>query len=290
MQKQLELELKVGLFVVIGLVVTMASIFILGNSENLMSRKNHYFVHFNAVDGLIQGSKVVVGGVQVGIVESIGFDKEKRDIRVQLGIVRDLADFIRQGSFAELVTQGVLGDKYISVDSGDQTLAVLPPNSEIPVRTNGGLNQFISKGDQLMGSLNAIAASLDRILKTFESGSRSETFFSGLSATARQLSLVTEKLNRSLDDRNPQSALANLNSILAKINNGTGTLGALVNDPGLYDDAKALMGGANRNRVIRNLVRQTIKNAPNKSKTETGAGTGADETPAEASPPISPQR
>lgn len=47
---------------------------------------------------------------------------------MQLGIVRDLADFIRQGSFAELVTQGVLGDKYISVDSGDQSLAVLAPS------------------------------------------------------------------------------------------------------------------------------------------------------------------
>lgn len=33
MQKQLELELKVGFFVVIGLVVTMAAIFILGNSR-----------------------------------------------------------------------------------------------------------------------------------------------------------------------------------------------------------------------------------------------------------------
>ena len=50
-----------------------------------------------------------------------------------------------------------------------------------------------------------------------------------------------------------------MNQIFEKINNGTGTIGALVNDPGLYDEVKALFGGANRNRVIRNLVRQTVK-------------------------------
>jgi hypothetical protein len=33
----------------------------------------------------------------------------------------------------------------------------------------------------------------------------------------------------------------------------------LVNDPALYDDAKALVGEANNNRIVRNLVRQTLK-------------------------------
>ena len=50
-----------------------------------------------------------------------------------------------------------------------------------------------------------------------------------------------------------------LEAIMEKVNNGTGTIGALVNDPGLYDDLKSLVGGAQRNRLLRNLVRQTIK-------------------------------
>jgi phospholipid/cholesterol/gamma-HCH transport system substrate-binding protein len=52
--------------------------------------------------------------------------------------------------------------------------------------------------------------------------------------------------------------------ILDKVNNGAGTLGALVNDPGLYEDARALVGGANRNRIIRNLVRETAKDGTGK--------------------------
>jgi phospholipid/cholesterol/gamma-HCH transport system substrate-binding protein len=80
-----------------------------------------------------------------------------------------------------------------------------------------------------------------------------------MASTAKNLASATEKLNREVEDLRLKALSRNLGSIVEKINNGTGTLGALVNDPGLYDDAKALMGGANRNRIIRNLVRQTIR-------------------------------
>ena len=67
------------------------------------------------------------------------------------------------------------------------------------------------------------------------------------------------KLNNQLDGMALKSAIKNLNAILEKVNNGTGTLGALINDPGLYDNARALVGGANRNRILRNLVRETVE-------------------------------
>ena len=59
-----------------------------------------------------------------------------------------------------------------------------------------------------------------------------------------------------------------LNSILEKIDQGQGTVGAMINDPGLYDDAKALVGQVNRNRIMRNLIRQTIKDNKDKVKDE----------------------
>ena len=44
-----------------------------------------------------------------------------------------------------------------------------------------------------------------------------------------------------------------------KIDRGEGTVGALINDTALYDDAKSLVSGINRNRIMRNLVRQTVR-------------------------------
>jgi phospholipid/cholesterol/gamma-HCH transport system substrate-binding protein len=47
-------------------------------------------------------------------------------------------------------------------------------------------------------------------------------------------------------------------SVVAKVDSGQGTLGALVNDPSLYDDVKTLLGRANRNRAVKFLIRRTL--------------------------------
>lgn len=271
----MDLEVKVGMFVTLGVGLVLAAILILGSTENMLARKNRYHTHFPTIDGLVPGAKVAIGGVQVGTVVGITFNREARAVRVDYTVMRDSSDWIRKDSTAEIMTQGMLGDKFISLKGGSPEMEGLVSESEIPNAPSKDISQFLSKGDQLMVSLNSIASTLDRVLKSFESDGKAEVFFKGLTGSARSLSGVAEKLNRELDSIKLKSAVDHLNGILEKINNGQGTLGALVNDPGLYDDAKALLGGANRNRMIRNLVRQTVKE---------NQGSGDGEPAAEPSP------
>src|SRR5277367_3149774 len=118
MAKQAEVEIKVGLFVSIGLGLIMLAILLLGGANSLFTRNNTYFSHFPSVEGLISGAKVVIGGLQVGTVDSVEFDAERKDIRVRIEVARKYAEWIRKDSTLEIMTQGVLGDKYISVTSG----------------------------------------------------------------------------------------------------------------------------------------------------------------------------
>lgn len=251
-QRTLEMEVKVGIFVTIGLGLIMTAILVLGSTENLTSSKVHYRSHFQAVDGLITGAKVVLGGITVGTVDSIRFDPNKRDITVNYNITKESTQWIRKDTIAEIATQGVLGDKYISLTMGSLDQSEISPGGEIEGKESKGLNQFISKGDTLLVSLNSIAVSLDEILKALRKNKRSDRIFENLAKT-------TEGLSHALEGKDLKLAIKNLNGILEKINRGTGTVGALINDPALYDDVKSLVGGANRNRVMRNLVRQTIK-------------------------------
>jgi phospholipid/cholesterol/gamma-HCH transport system substrate-binding protein len=48
-----------------------------------------------------------------------------------------------------------------------------------------------------------------------------------------------------------------LNSILAKMDSGEGTIGLLLNDPTLYEDLKRLVGGAQRSTVVRTLIQMS---------------------------------
>lgn len=57
-----------------------------------------------------------------------------------------------------------------------------------------------------------------------------------------------------------QSA-ADIKVITGKIKAGEGTLGAVVNDPSVYEDLKEVLGNIKRNRVLRELVRMSVSNS-----------------------------
>jgi len=257
--KKMEIEIKVGLFVSIGLGLIMLAILVLGSTENLLSRQSKYSLYFPSVEGLIPGAKVILSGVSAGTVQEIDLDESRRQVRVNIAIAKKYTAWIKKDSTAEIATQGVLGDKLVVLTLGSIDQAVLPSGSEIPSKSSQDLTQFLSKGDKLMSSLTSLTSSLDHIVKGFDFNGRSDTFFQGMAATAKNMAAMSGKMNEEFDGIHLKSATKNLDAILAKINDGTGTIGALINDPALYDDLKALLGGANRNRIIRNLVRQTIK-------------------------------
>lgn len=195
----------------------------------------------------------------MGSIKEVVFDHTARDIRIELGVLGDFRELVREGTTAEISTQGVLGDKYVQLKTEVMTTSLLPVSSAIPVRPSQDFSKLVSKSDTLMTSINVVAETLEKLLLAFHQNNRSVQFFEGMAKTANNLSVTTERLNLELDNLKLKSSIHHLNEILEKINRGKGTIGALVNDPGLYDQAKALVGGANRNRIMRNLVRKTVQ-------------------------------
>jgi phospholipid/cholesterol/gamma-HCH transport system substrate-binding protein len=96
--------------------------------------------------------------------------------------------------------------------------------------------------------------SLNQSLATFE-GILNEV------ATGNGLlhSLVYEPLTEQDVVLEALDAGARLNSILAKIDTGEGTLGLLLNDPSLYEDLKQLVGGAERSTLVKTLIQMSGK-------------------------------
>ena len=265
MSKNTHAELKVGFFITLGTLLIMATILLLGDQQSMFTAKSKYTAHFTNVEGLIQGAKVVLGGVSVGTVDRIALDKAGRTIEVQFSVTRDASEWMRSSASLEIATQGVLGDKYLNIEGGDMKDPILPPGSDLPHRPSKDLSQFINKGDQLMISLNSIAGNLDLILKQFEAQGRSAMIFDGLAQTAKNLSQTTEALHHEMTHLKNGKIGLQLSQIVEKINHGTGTIGALINDPSLYDEVKALLGGANRSRMVRNIVRQTLQSSQEES-------------------------
>lgn len=257
---RLETEVKVGLFVAIGIGLTMLSIVVAGGSAMWFQSQSRYYTYFKDAMGMINGAKVILDGIHVGTIDTVDFDAERKRIKVSVLIQSRYQKWIRNSTVSEIATQGVLGDKFLSLkNNSDSDSTLLPSNSEIPSVEGGGLGEVLSSGGQVIDNLKALSASLSRITHSFETGRRNDIFFENLASAMKNLNSVSKKFDDQMTDIEIKSAISHLNSILKKIDQGEGTAGALINDPGLYDDVKALIGQANRNRVIRNLVRKTIQ-------------------------------
>lgn len=257
-------DFKVGIFVTTGLAFCMVAILVLGGAENAFTSKMHFKTHFPTSNGLLAGSKVVLSGVPVGVVSIVDYDAVTKTIVVEFGVKSKYAKFVTDGSTVEILTQGVLGDKYIAINPGSGTTP-LAEGSEIANLPTNDVTAFLTKGDSVLMNLNNTVESLNRIFKSLEKGNRIDTIAENLTVTSRNLA----SFSNGLEGKGVAKASKSLTEILEKINSGSGTLGALVNDPGLYEDARALVGGANRNRIIRNLVRKTAKDSATGKETKT---------------------
>ena len=113
------LELKVGLFVLIGLVILTGIIFTV--SDIRFSNTGYKIkIRFDDVAGIESGSPVDLAGVEVGKVESIAFvhDPDKDDTVVELTLWIKKGTVIRKNSVPQLKQLGFLGEQYVYLSLG----------------------------------------------------------------------------------------------------------------------------------------------------------------------------
>ena len=237
---------RVGAFVILGLAILAAVVVVLGSKQDLFSEQYILYAEFQDVAGLQSGAAIRLSGVDVGQVGEISFpmDKAQKSLRVRLHIREDVHDRIRTDSTAAIATQGVLGDKYVSITLGTQgeplpayaSLSSLAPTDYAGIVDTAGLT---------MQHLESIAGKFDEM---FSDGNNEDA---KKSATSLFVSL-----NASANDM--RAATKDLRAIVAKVNGGEGTVGALINDPSLYNDVRKLLGGAKKSSVLKMAVRHAV--------------------------------
>src|SRR5580704_16153749 len=120
-------SIKVGVFVLAGIILAGVATFMIGDTEHLWNRKVEYVAAFNDVAGLKPGSPVSMGGVDVGRVGTVAHaaDVTDRRIYVKLEVDRKESTRVLTDTKAQILGKGLLGDKMVdlSTDGKGQLLA-----------------------------------------------------------------------------------------------------------------------------------------------------------------------
>lgn len=243
----------VGIFVLIAVLVASGFVVFMGGSS-LFGKEVKVRTHFADVRGLNVGAPVFLSGIQIGRVASVEYPKGEEvkmgGVFVVLNVFSQFHERLRTDSEVSISTQGVLGDKVIVVAPGSDDKAIVKNGDLLPSRRDPELADYFAKGAGVVENVSELTRNLNALIKDIQSTGRVKTILANLDRVTASLASTTR------EDVEP--AVKSLRAILAKIDKGEGTLGALINDSSLHEDLRAVLGGAKRSQVVRFLVRQAI--------------------------------
>ncbi len=192
-------------------------------------------------------------------VESYTTPEIRNDITQFIRSARNIATEIESGKG---VAHTIIYDKKTS----DDLKAVLANASAVAVRLDGA----VAKVDGLLGDIKTGEGSLHALIYD----KKIANAVTDLGDAADELAKLIHDAKNTKDGAIYQLVYGDAKSLLAdlataandvktittRIKAGEGSLGAVINDPTVYEDLKEILGNIKRNRVLRELVRMSISN------------------------------
>lgn len=133
-------KIRLGLFVIGGIVLFVLAIFIIGRQKNLFNPVFNISSNFYNVSGLQVGNNVRFSGINVGTVANIKIVNDST-VRVDMLIKQEAWPFIKTDCTVNIGSEGVIGDKLVNIlqGSGDSALVkngqMLKSNEPIETET-----------------------------------------------------------------------------------------------------------------------------------------------------------
>lgn len=264
-------EVLVGILLTAGVIIAVLGTIWLVRGG--FSRGYPLYARFKWGAGVKQGQPVRLAGVQIGVVSDVELDP-KGTILIKMSIENGY--HVPRNSQAAVVPVGIFGDQEIALipespspiffAEGD-SVPPAPPKAGIPELTaradtisqrlddvarsvqvelvqGGGiadLRKSLAAMHALARSLNEIANEQSRQLTLTQTRFRNTAAAidsTQLDSTVRNLQLTSRNLAAFTDSL--RGTASQLTSLLAKADSGDGSLGKLLNDPGLYQDLRRL--------------------------------------------------
>ena len=114
-KKSFNLELAVGVFMLVGLLALAYLAINLGGIDLFGGNYTKVYARFDSVSGLKEGARVEIAGVLVGKVDKISLNQDDM-AKVELLIFPEVK--LQTDVIASIKTQGIIGDKFIKISPG----------------------------------------------------------------------------------------------------------------------------------------------------------------------------
>jgi phospholipid/cholesterol/gamma-HCH transport system substrate-binding protein len=184
-------ELKVGIFVLVGLAVLAALVVQFGRVGEGFKRYYTLTVVFPDASGLLKGSDVLMSGAKIGFVSGgPRLVKNGEGVEVPLRVF----DFVKipTGSRFTVGASGLLGDRFVAVSMPQgKPESYFSPNATVTGTRETGLDDLTKQGSALVGDLRTTVQNINTTVTRLNEQAFSQPNMENLKATMQHLNEAT---------------------------------------------------------------------------------------------------
>ncbi len=250
---------KAGIFVVVAFVLMILALFLIGDKKKLFSPSDRYYVKIKEISGLKEGAQVFITGINIGSVRAIRLPMHPGDsVFLELRITKDAQRLIRSDSRAEIITEGLVGNKAVAINVGSTDMPTLKPGDTLVGTSPRDLMGLVDNVSDGLGSAKVLLDEVGLIVKDIRTGKGtmsqliySDELVTNLTKTVSQVDRTLGQLSSAATNVSGSVAsfadtatnlASRIRGIAQNIESGKGTLSKLINDDSLYNELASISG------------------------------------------------
>ncbi|HLT75325.1 MAG TPA: MlaD family protein [Ohtaekwangia sp.] len=223
---EVQQSIKLGVFVLVGLVLFFIAVFLVGSENNLFSRTFTAHAVFKNVEGLKQGDNVWLSGVKIGTVKEVRIVKEGRVV-VALSLKDRQNKFIKRDATASIGSDGLVGSKIVVIRPG-QSNETIQDADTIGAMSPADTQELINIARDVGDNTRTLTDNLKELTSRISEGKGivGELLHDG--DFARDLRSAAENIRKTT--LQTSAASEELHAMLTKLNSGEGLVHKLATD------------------------------------------------------------
>jgi len=196
MASRLNLELKVGIFAFIALIILALAVFSISEIY-IFSPGYNVKVTFGFASGLNVGALVRVAGIEVGEVKDIelSYDKTRGKAQITLQVWLKQGVEVPKDSLAYVNMLGLIGENYLEIIPGQDYSNPLKPGEALAGRDPLSTETLMEVAHKVAGDLDEVLVSINNILDPETENALRETA-TNLRDASENINIITERLER----------------------------------------------------------------------------------------------
>jgi len=226
----------VGLFVLIGIIILLAGIFIIGGQQNRFGGAIKISAIFDNAAGLKKGGNVWFSGVKVGTIREVNFTPASQ-VEIIMVINDESKEYIRKDAAAVISSEGFIGNKMIVIEGGSSDIPFVENGDQLRAKEGNDTEAMMATLQVNNENLVAITSDVKALSERVRNGEGTIGAFFTDSLMAENMKAMLANLNQAAV--NSRKVSENLAAFSAKLNTEGGLAGDLLTDTTVFASLKS---------------------------------------------------